>query len=68
MYRRSEGIVKDELFGRLGDGVREPQPARIQLELKDNTVSVVVDERAIAKATVGDNDYQLLLAYVRQSR
>jgi hypothetical protein len=41
---------------------------RIQLELKDNPVSVVVDGRAVAKVTVGDNDYQVLLAAVRQSR
>jgi hypothetical protein len=40
----------------------------IQLELKENTVSILMDGKAIAAVNVGHNDYQRLLSYVQQSQ
>jgi hypothetical protein len=40
---------------------------KIHLELKNNTVSIVMDDKSIGTVEIGDNEYQRLLAYVRSA-
>ena len=41
--------------------------SKIRLELKNNTVSVVMEGKVISSSTVADNDYQRLLSYAREA-